>query len=305
MNILFPSQASLVGECHCEVRGTRGVQIFSKADFEAVPTPPVPAALREKHPDVISLGYAGLPPGAREAKSRPVDFLLTLPLRLSILPVCEGFVTKFLPRSDTMGRIIRLSFMVLLVGLFLMSCATTRVTDVWKDGNYTGGPVKKVFVVGVLANPDMRVLLEEEFVEQFQGRGTQAVASRKYMSVEPGKVSRQDVAAKVREAGADSVLVVRIVGRSAVDRAAPADTVSNPWTDPYNFSSFGVDMYSGPGFGYEQDFLFMESRLFELKGEKPVWSARSKIWWSGTRSDIARDYVKAMMGEMSSAGLVR
>ena len=41
------------------------------------------------------------------------------------------------------------------------SCATTKMTDVWKDDNYRG-TIRKVVVIGIFKEPDTRKIFEDD-----------------------------------------------------------------------------------------------------------------------------------------------
>jgi hypothetical protein len=81
------------------------------------------------------------------------------------------------PRDLSMKRSRKLISLLLIVCTFLFaSCASTTITNVWKDEGYQG-KAKKIVVIMVARLPDMRNMFEGRFVAELQARGNQAIQS--------------------------------------------------------------------------------------------------------------------------------
>ena len=60
--------------------------------------------------------------------------------------------------------ISRLVALAALIGL--TGCSGTRLTDIWRDPGYTGGPFRQVAVFVLGTDPVVRKLVEDEFVRR-------------------------------------------------------------------------------------------------------------------------------------------
>ena len=106
------------------------------------------------------------------------------------------------------------------------SCATPKMTDTWKDDTYRG-TIRKVVVVGIFKEPDTRKIFEDEFADRLRARGVDATASHKIIpgAELPGK---DVVIGKIREHGADGILVTRIVDMETVKNYVPGQAYAVP-----------------------------------------------------------------------------
>lgn len=57
-----------------------------------------------------------------------------------------------------------------------LSCASTQLTDNWKDSAYTGPAYKKIMVVALMKRDDLRKPVEDEFRGQLKAKGVDAKA---------------------------------------------------------------------------------------------------------------------------------
>src|SRR5215475_8176370 len=65
--------------------------------------------------------------------------------------------------------------------VFLASCASTTLQSTWMDPSFTGGPFKKVFVMGLAPNETSRRVFEDIMVARLQAAGVQAVPAYQFI----------------------------------------------------------------------------------------------------------------------------
>ena len=97
----------------------------------------------------------------------------------------------------------------ILMLFFLTSCAATKVTDEWKDPNFSSQKFKKIMVLGLAKQPRNRKLYEDKFVRQLKGKGVEAIASHTLISHENMR-DKANVVQTIKEIGADGVIVTRV-----------------------------------------------------------------------------------------------
>ncbi len=193
------------------------------------------------------------------------------------------------------------SFLV-AVGIFILaSCATTKLTTVWKDENFHG-TIRKVVVVGAFREPSIRNLFEDEFVRQLKSRGVEAVAS--YTIVPIGELARKDLLmSEIRKTGADAALVTRLVDKKTVESYVPGEVYAVPnyyrrW-GPY------FDYIYQPGYMVREEYAYAETNIYDTKDEQLIWAARSRTLMSGNSRDLIKSFVRTMADEMVSDKLIK
>ncbi len=204
------------------------------------------------------------------------------------------------------GRRIR--WVLALLALLHASCATTRVTRVWKDDGYRE-PIRKAVVLGIFPDPETRAIFEDEFVGRLAKRGVEAVASRKIF---PGEEfpEKEVAVATFRKRGADAVLVTRLTGQEmeTIRVSGSYQVVPVFYT---NYGTYYTATYRSGHTALSGD-AFAETTLYELGGEKLVWCGWSDTRISTTREraagkryELIREVVGLVVGKLSEDGLIR
>lgn len=180
----------------------------------------------------------------------------------------------------------------------LTACATTYIDSFWKDQTYQVKP-HKIMIIGMAKSPANKRTLEDDFVKQIKLQGTDAVSS--YVILPDDKDSNKDViAAKMKEEGADAVLITRIASRKTVYTNvngvyAPPQFYGS-WQNYYEYVYNGS--VSPPGYVEETKYAVMETNMYDAGNDKLIWSASSETEISGTDQKFIKSYVKVMVKNM-------
>ena len=70
-----------------------------------------------------------------------------------------------------MKRLFKCATFAIFASLLFFSCATTKITETWKDDGYRGAPFSDLFVIGVAKEEKTRRSFENKFVEKLQAAG--------------------------------------------------------------------------------------------------------------------------------------
>ncbi len=217
-------------------------------------------------------------------------------------------------------RLRRIFKLLLLAGVVLFSaCSSTVLGGSWNDPQYTGGPIRKVMVIGVTENDLTRRMFEDEFTRQFGERGVKAWSSYTMFTYDQLK-SREAVEAKVREQGIDKVLVTRLVNKRTEDVTSPGsvrghtdergyygpstrerDTRYRNWYSDYTTT---YDVVYQPATTYQVEVATIESNLYDLAGGQPVWSAVLETELGGNRDEIVKSFVDVVVRDLKGKGFL-
>lgn len=189
--------------------------------------------------------------------------------------------------------------LVLATAVFIAGCASTQLTSVWKDPTYQTHPTK-VMVVAVSKKPAKRRIFEDQFVAQLKAHGTDAVASYTVLS-DKKQDDQEAMAAKVKELGADSVLVTRLVSKKTIKVYVPGTPYFPPdyygrWPDYYDY---GYRMMYTPGYMAEEQYAVMESNLYDAAKDNLIWASTSETEISGADQDRIKEYIGIMVKNMA------
>lgn len=194
----------------------------------------------------------------------------------------------------------------LLLMVFLSACGGTKFVDPWRDPAFTG-PLQKIFVLGIVRARGPRTLLEDEFVRQLRGRGVEAKASTSLLADE-SVPPREEIAAKVRETGADSVLVTRFLRKSSADSHMPARVYATPQNVDAEWEVLGgTAALADPGIAegsYDQWVVVMRTTVYSVASSTAVWSSLSETTYQGPLVHQVKPFVSAVLGRLAKDKLI-
>src|SRR5260221_4484600 len=181
--------------------------------------------------------------------------------------------------TQTLHGKITQRLLITAAAIILSSCAATSVKNNWKEPNYSGGPVRKLAILAVEERGMYRQALENRFNNQLKARGQEAVVTHDLLSLAEIKENKQAAAQRVKEAGADSILIVRLVDLQSHTREVRATSRAfvpvvtgvdsyYGWYDYYSVAYMDMDTVWG---SLEQKVL-LETSLFDLTTGKKLWS---------------------------------
>jgi hypothetical protein len=156
----------------------------------------------------------------------------------------------------------RLGLSLLLIALLLItSCAATTLTSVWKDESYTGN-LKKVFVIGASQNTQIRSAFENEFINQLNSHGVDAFPSH-YIIYPEKMLDKDTIVSNIKNLDIDAVLITSLSNKNTMTYQG--------WYESYTYN-YRVSKRASA----ETDATFyLETKLFDAKTEKLIWSATS------------------------------
>lgn len=194
-------------------------------------------------------------------------------------------------------------FLALIV-MLVAACTTPQINAVWKDPSYQAHP-HKIMVIGVAKSPVNRRIFEDEFVQQLNAHGTEAIASYTVLP-DRQKDDHAVIAAKLAQLGADTVLITRVVSKKNVKFYVPGTVYYPPpyygrWPDYYGL---GYEAMYTPGYMAEEEFAVIETNLYEARNDKLIWSASSETGMHGPDQDRIKSYIGIMVKNMAEQGLL-
>ena len=160
----------------------------------------------------------------------------------------------------------------------LTSCAaSTQLTSSWADPAAAGHKFTKIVVVGVTNKAPIRHEYEDAFTRELQARGVTATPSYNFGGGGGDKLDKDAAVAKLKEIGADAVLVTRLVDKETVNTYYPPSysTVAAPspyYGGWYGYYSMGYSYMTSPGYVEENKVYRVETNLYDINGDKLVWS---------------------------------
>lgn len=174
-----------------------------------------------------------------------------------------------------LSRPARIGIVALSLAALASCAASTQLTSSWGDPAAADRGFKKVVVVGASPNASTRRMYEDAFVAELQSRGIEGIAS--YTFGGEGQLDKEQAIVKLKEIGADGVIVTRLVDKETVQTYYPPtySSVAAPsayYGGWYGYYSMGYTYQSSPGYVAENKVYRIESNLYDVANDKLAWS---------------------------------
>lgn len=166
----------------------------------------------------------------------------------------------------------------LLALLALGGCSSTKFVETWDNDQYQGAhSFQKVLIVGMFKDVVTRRFFEEHFAAVAQEQGLNAVASVDYFPQPTDHDQRKELVEKIRQVGADAVLVAQM---KSIEKVAGSVPDQIDWYPDGGFYDYGLyDYYYQsyraiyrPGYIASDTYVRMQVRLFSVDTEQLVWA---------------------------------
>jgi hypothetical protein len=200
------------------------------------------------------------------------------------------------------NAIRRLSVLALLLGV--AACSATRLSDVWRDPQYSGEPFRQVAVFVLGADPAVQRLVEDEVVRRLP-MNTRGIGGYGLVSdAERGDVAK--AVEKLRAGGYDGAMIARVVGVDGPTRWATGSLKQVPvsYRTLSNYYVNVAEETERSGALSAPTVVRVQMNLYAVASQALVWSAASRTFDPEETRDVAGDVARVAVAELQKAGLL-
>ena len=198
----------------------------------------------------------------------------------------------------------KLKTLFLLSVLVVASCASTKVTEQWKDPAFTG-QFNNILVLSLNVNDDNRRLFETGFLAELDRRSIESSASYELLP-NHADLEKEQIKAAIAGTSIDGVLVMRQVKVKTEERYVPPrmDYVGDPYYGSfYGYYGHFSPIYT-PGYITEDTIVHLEVNMYAVDGEKLVWSGKTETFNPKDTNTYVGEAARTIIGQLSKAGLI-
>ena len=189
-------------------------------------------------------------------------------------------------------------------------CAATPVTTVqasWVSPELSKTPLTKMLIITVAYDEFVQIAFQDQMAAQLKAHGVNAVASKRYFT-RYTDAERARFKKSIDDSDAEFVLLVRVTRTDTTtleNRGTIIGANGVPYSDAYGiYGAYARYAYPGaqyvPGADGSTKAVSAEASIFAAKGEKLVWSARTRTTDAHSTSgeEFAPQYVDAVLGAL-------
>jgi len=168
----------------------------------------------------------------------------------------------------------------------MAGCITNPVTSLevsWVTPQLPPAPFRKLLIITVASDEFVQIAFQDQMAAQLKERGVNAVASRRYFTRYTA-AERARFKQSIDDSDADFVLLARVTKTDEDIQQSPGTIVGVngvPYADATGiygaYARYGYPASYVPGGGdYSVKTVTAEASIFAEKGEKLIWSARTR-----------------------------
>ncbi len=191
--------------------------------------------------------------------------------------------------------------------LLLVACATsTKIVNVWQDPAYSGGPFKKIIVLGLGSDGAMSQTFEEIFAAELTRRGVDAVPGHTLLPRDQ-QPSREAMEQAAKNVGADGFLVARLVKTDKETQYAPGfSPTAVPGVGYYNnfYGYYSSAVTYTPPVAYQYEVVTVETNLWDVRTDKLVWAGTTQTFAPGSVTQEAPGFAKLIANALAERKLI-
>lgn len=189
-------------------------------------------------------------------------------------------------------------------GLFLIAagllfavtgCAAKRIVSQWSNPDYASAPraFKKIMVAGAIDQDAIRRNLEDRFVVELRAAGVDALPSYRLVP-DHGKDIEESVKAAVQSAGADGVLVTRLIRVEQRTEASPGYFQPSFGYYHWYYPGWYGGFYAPPSY-YQYPVYYSETTLYDAVKNEIVWSGTIRTIDPENANETIANYVAVVV----------
>lgn len=162
--------------------------------------------------------------------------------------------------------------MVLVLGI--SSCASTSLTQSWKQPELEDQTFEHLLIIGVSDSQQTRRIYENHFVEQLAKRKIRATPS--YSLIDSKQIiNRETVVNAVRNTDIDSALVTYLV--SVDNEVIYHDSPLNPgYSGSPDANMISATLITNRGRSSNSEVISLKSDFYDVTAESMLWSAQTR-----------------------------
>ncbi|WP_222846699.1 hypothetical protein [Chitinolyticbacter meiyuanensis] len=184
--------------------------------------------------------------------------------------------------------------------LLLAGCASTRVTNHWRDPQFAGPPPQRVLVVGISESESGRRVFEDSFVNTLLAAGTPARASYPQLP-QTGAIPKAQLVEAIRASQSQAVLVTRLLKTERQVDVIPGAPM--PVMGGF-YGWYGSAWATMPPTITQYDVVTLETTLWDVKAEKAIWSGQSEGFAPTDIAKFSTGLAQQLIKQMQQDGVL-
>ena len=188
--------------------------------------------------------------------------------------------------------------------------AAAKLIVSWKNPTYSGPKPRRVLVIGMSGNPEVRADFEDDLSAAIKGDGLEAVPGNTiFFRPHSGELDRDYLEGQIRDFKIDAVLVSRLVKVDKTITNIPGYSYAVPYAYYRSFYGYYGTVYRqvySPGYLREDTAVRVETNFYSATppNEELIWTGTSDSFNPKSAQKAIDGVVKLIVKELKKQGFL-
>jgi hypothetical protein len=194
--------------------------------------------------------------------------------------------------------------------LLISACSSTTLVQSWQEPTFAGPAMQKVLIMGLFHDPLDRRFFEDEFADKFSASGVQAVPSYTLIPNPEDFDEEKEVAAAVKQAGVDAVLIAELKALDKEEKYVPPRVDWAPGPRMYGGGFYGHYYQSyqtvyRPGYKKLDTIARVETTLYTTADNKLIWAGKTESMNPDSARSAIKEIAQTLTKDMKQRGILK
>jgi hypothetical protein len=194
------------------------------------------------------------------------------------------------------------NYIVLALSVFIVSCASTKVTENWVDADHSK-PYKHPMIIGVSDSQQTRQIYEKHFVEELEKINVTATASYTLISSKQ-KMTRETVLEVMKGTDIDAVIITYLVS-SDTEVKHHESPLSRGYSGDIEGSRLSATLVSTRGRTSSTEIITLKNDLYDRQTKTLIWSTQTRTVAPESIDEAITDVVDLLIDQMLSDNVIK
>lgn len=204
---------------------------------------------------------------------------------------------------------IRISlFLIPVLAAILVGCAPqTETIRLYEDREAGRATYKRLLVVDVAGNPELRRAFENEVVSRLERAGADAVASHTVLKSNEDGLPQEEINRASLEVGADGILVTHVVSlETEVEREQGRENIVRTCRggNPIDYFLYDNEVLKEPDSVKLALTVIVVSNLYDAASRNRIWGIQSTCFKKSNLPEAFIDEAKAIVKQLQIDNLI-
>jgi hypothetical protein len=202
-----------------------------------------------------------------------------------------------------------LSKLLFVIVIFIaVSCSSTQVISSWSISNPPSNAMKKVLVVGVMANRETKDQIEQAMTAALNKDG---VAANTAMSVFGPKsfkdMQESEITSTLKGSDYTSIMLVSLVNKEKQVQYVPGTYYAYPYASyPLYYRRYWYmhDQMYTPGYYETTTNWVLEADIYTINGDELIYSTQTKSYDPENARDLSESFTQSIINELREKKMI-